>query len=160
MSEYKAYIVVRCKGASQVEKLLLYLEEATRPDFSDEVPAGEASLFELAEPVPFPSSVNHVSSNLVELSFNEDLIDVKQELPKFLDALNVERSVLLMDSFDEEYFYLQSDGFFEFYYSAEPLESEEDELEFNRELSGEVLKGAINCRAKGKRELLHYLANL
>ncbi|MFQ3248097.1 MAG: hypothetical protein ACI9SP_004757 [Arenicella sp.] len=160
MSDIVASVYVKCRSENELSRLMSYLNDETRPDFVDDLPDDEKELFDLIEQCPVADELTIKSENELEMFFEFDAFEVKEELPKLLAAMKCENAIYMQDSHDETLYYKLEGNHFSFLYSPIPLEDESDDEEFNRNLKNEDLVGAKSSYESGRLSLLVYLGRL
>ena len=108
MSETNAILLFKVTDAATAARIQFYLDENTRPDYADEVPADEKPLFEAMEFAEVPIKIEQPNDSTIYAWFEfiepEDVIGIFRAF----DALEgeIERHAYFAD--DEEYrVYLQ-----------------------------------------------------
>lgn len=155
------FYYVRCESASQIKRLVWYLDEDTRPDFEDDVSPEEKPIFDAIELVPFPDELRVLDSeNELLVFFDGEGEDPHDAFTRFINAFKVDSAAFLLSSFDEKAYHCLNDGWFEFLYSPIPLEHPDDDEEFNRKLDGDTLEKAQAAYEQGELELLTFIGRL
>lgn len=102
MSETSALVRVVAKDEQTADRIQCYLDGGTRPDFEDEVPAGELAVFKAMEFAETPESVSRTDGRTVEAWFENVELNELEPLVAAFDPFKPEgRFVFFQD--DEEF---------------------------------------------------------
>lgn len=102
MSETFALIRIQAKSPETADRIQLYLDGNTRPDFEEEVPASEQAVFALMEYAETPNNVKRVNElSIVAVFENAELEDVEAVVAAFDAFKPVDRYIFFAD--DEEF---------------------------------------------------------
>ncbi len=157
--ELMAMLYVRCADARGRERLAFYLDEATRPDFPDEVPAEEADLVRAFESVDAPAQLLKPSATELVASFEMPSGDTQYALASVLGRFGAEKAIWHeSDGGELNVYYCYRDGDFHFLYSPQPLDDPEDEARYNRALP-QAARELLNQEA-GMAQAVLYLGRL
>ena len=149
MDDIDVLVVVKTTTPQQQTRLTEILEQATRPDFEDELQSAEAGLLPLIERLPFPESVEELSDTLIQYSFYEGGFEAIDILPQFLTPFGCERAVAVQTGDGPQQYLVLDNGAFRFKFSPGQLENELDDAEFNNQLSDDQKAEFSQAREQG-----------
>jgi hypothetical protein len=136
------------------QRFAFYMNTDTRPDFPDDVPEHEAPLVDLFDYMPDCDDMDWPSANECVLYFEEDAFEAKELFPRILPHFSVKLALWCEDGF-EYCHYMRFDGeYFDFLYSPEPLEDEDDDKNHNRQLSNAQMDAVGKGAEKGAEHAL------
>ncbi len=110
MSETHAIVRLVGTDKASAERATFYLNSETRPDFEEEVPAPEKSVFEALEFAPLPVEIRVLNDTTIDAWFENAEVTELESVLIGLDALNLKARYLFFSD-DEEYkAYFQVEG--------------------------------------------------
>jgi hypothetical protein len=160
MDDIDVLVVVKTTTPQQQARLTEILEQATRPDFEDELQAGESGLLPLIDRLPFPESVEVLSDTLIQYGFYEDSFEAIDILPQFLTPFGCERAVAVQTGDGPQQYLVLDDGAFRFKFSPGRLENELDDAEFNNQLSDQQKTEFKNASEQGVTDAALFILGL
>jgi len=103
MSETNAILRFKTSTEKATDRILFYLDEDTRPDFADEVPANESALCEAMEFADTPIQIEKTSETIIYAWFEFIELDEIEKMLLVFDCIEgiLGRHVYFAD--DEEY---------------------------------------------------------
>lgn len=148
---------IRLPKALACERLIFYLDSATRPDFPDEVPENEAAWVEAFELLPDPSELHRIDASTLMAYFDDES---GAEPSSVCEAIALFSPVQLLSWEDVEgevlYQSWQGDSG-TLLYAPEALEDPEDEIKYNRCLNEAVRQRLVEL-GDNPDQALRYLA--
>lgn len=132
-------LYVRCCSRSKVDRLRFYLDAKTRPDFSDEVPAEEEELVDCFEYVDVPTDIIRLSPKELLVYFEMFTGQPNHDIAPTLGWFQPKQVLWHeSDGGDLDIYYCYRDGKFEFFYSPQALTEEQDEQQYNQNISPQM----------------------
>jgi len=147
-----AYLYINFNGVELAQRFAFFMNEDTRPDFPDEVPENEAPLVDIFELMPDGGQMQWPSETECTLQFYEDAFEAKEQLILALPYFDIKLALLCEDDFDYCHYKRFDGNFFDFLYSPEALDFEDDDEQHNRQLSEALIALVAKAEAKGKSE--------
>jgi hypothetical protein len=136
MSDFGSFmLLVRLPDTATRDRLALYLDGATRPDFPEEVPEQEADWVDAFEPLPVPE-LEVKDDDILIAYFDGDTTD-ELDLPRICEAVNLfapQRMLSYTFLGDTELFEEWQAGDPKLIWSVVELDDPDDDLRYNRNL--------------------------